>query len=165
LLHFPRTAIPTSSFQEDAVLHIGLAVFAALAATGFIPSSAEQAAIRKLGQQFTEARRSGDRAGMERVLHPDYVGHQLPAQDGLCKTDLGRAEAVDMWTDLARVFRDPWFKPSSVRVLGTTAIETGTMGVVVGRASARERHLFSGVDYVRVWMRGKDGWRVVHESY
>lgn len=128
-----------------------------------LPSSDEMA-IRKLAQQFAEARVKKDRAGMERVLHTDYLGYALPGRWAE-KDEMGRAAAIAMWLNPDRVFRDLEYKTLSVRVHGGTAIETGEMRVDVRWKGAADSHTFGGVRFLRVWMKGKDGWRVAHESY
>ena len=143
------------------MLHIGLAL---LAATGVCPASADEVAIRRLGQQFTEARQKNGRDALERVLHADYRGHRLPGRaDG--KGEMNRADAIALWTDPAREFVSLEYKTFSLRVLGATAVETGTMRVFVGWRNAEGGEAHYDERFVRVWMKDKDGWRVVHESY
>ncbi|WP_390699347.1 DUF4440 domain-containing protein [Gemmata massiliana] len=102
---------------------------------------------------------------MERVLHADYLGNRLPEQDELGKQETRRAEAIAMWTDSNRTFKELEYKTSAVRVLGTTAIETGSLSVQSGWKKSTAGRFISNVGFIRVWMKDKDGWRVVHESY
>lgn len=147
------------------MLRIALAACVFLVSAGTSRSSDDEAVIRKLAQQFTEARLKNDRAGMEVVLHPDYQGDRLAGRGGEDKNQMSRAEAIAAWTDPNRTFKNLAYTTQSVRVLGATAVETGDMSVWAGWKNAKGGGIYGGVRFVRVWMKDANGWRVVHEWY
>lgn len=120
--------------------------------------------IRDLASRFTAAARAGDKAGLERLLRSDYRGYKLPIRDMGPKDELGRAETVSLWTAPDRTYQGLEYKTKAVHLYGTTAVETGSLSVVVGWKRSAAENILREVDYVRVWLKDEAGWRVAHES-
>jgi ketosteroid isomerase-like protein len=121
--------------------------------------------VRDLAARYAKAAKDKDRAGLERLLRPDYHGARVPVGEFESKRELTRAEAVALWTGLGQKHVGLSFTTAAVRLYGATAVETGSLTVTIGQRSGPSAHIFNDVSYTRVWVKDDTGWRVAHESY
>jgi ketosteroid isomerase-like protein len=121
--------------------------------------------VRDLAAKYAKAAVAKDRAGLERLLHSEYRGLHLPAQDFLHRGEATRAEAVAAWTTPDLKLVGLTYETTTVRVQWATAVETGSVSGTIGRRGDGGGHILGGVGYTRVWVKDDAGWRVFHESY
>ena len=121
--------------------------------------------VRDLAARYAKAATDKDRAGLERLLHPEYRGLQLPVRDFLHRDEATRATALAAWTAPDLKLVGLTYETAGVRVQGTTAVETGAVSGTIGRRGDGGGHILGGVRYTRVWVKDDAGWRVFHESY
>jgi ketosteroid isomerase-like protein len=121
--------------------------------------------VRDLAARYAKAAKDKDRAGLERLLRPDYLGDRVPVGEFVGKRELTRSEAVALWTGLGQKHAGLSFTTARVRLYGTTAVETGSLTVSIGQRSGPTAHIFNDVGYTRVWVKGDAGWQLAHESY
>ncbi len=108
--------------------------------------------------------RKKDRAGLEAVLGANYqIDHvPLPVYSG---DPLDRGTMLKAWTD-PKVTVELMFKTTRLRILGDTAIESGEYSgqIKLGLEKRAWGH-FGGCPYIRVWMKDKTVWKLVHEKH
>ncbi|QDU18471.1 nuclear transport factor 2 family protein [Urbifossiella limnaea] len=121
--------------------------------------------VRDLAALYAKAAKDKDRAGLERLLRPDYHGARVPVGEVEGKRELTRAEAVALWTGLGQKHAGLSFTTARVRLYGATAVETGSLTVTIGQRGGPSAHIFNDVGYTRVWVKGDAGWQLAHESY
>jgi ketosteroid isomerase-like protein len=121
--------------------------------------------VRDLAARYAKAAAAKDRAGLERLLHPEYRGLQLPVRDFFTRGEATRAAAVAAWNAPDLKLVGLTYETSGVRVQGTTAVETGAVSGTISHRGDAAASILGGVRYTRVWVRDDAGWRVFHESY
>jgi ketosteroid isomerase-like protein len=140
---------------------IAAVVVAAVATPG---RADDEADVRDLASLYTKAAAAKDRAGLERLLHPDYQGVRLPVRAFNEGDEVNRVKAVAAWTGTQK-HTGLEYKTAAVRLYGPTAVETGSMSMSVGPNGGPFGHIFQNVGFTRVWVKDDAGWRVFHESY
>jgi ketosteroid isomerase-like protein len=159
-----RLPFSPSRAEENEMRNCVLAAAAVLMVAGAARADDEKD-VRDLAARYARAAKDKDRAGLERLLHPEYRGLHLPARDFLHRGEATRAEAVAAWTAPDLKLVGLTYETTTVRVQGTTAVETGAVSGTIGRRGDGGGHILGGVGYTRVWVKDDAGWRVFHESY
>ena len=125
----------------------------------------DEADVRDLSAGYAKAAKDKDRAGLERLLRPDYHGVHVPVGEFEGKRELTRAEVVALWAGLGQKHAGMSFTTTGVRMYGATAVESGSLTVTIGRRGGQAAQIFNNVGYTRVWVKDEAGWRVAHEAY
>jgi ketosteroid isomerase-like protein len=113
-------------------------------------SPADEQAVRAALQEFNEAARAGNRATLERLLHPDlvYVHSNARVED--------RAEALK-----ALLESKPNFvlgDKVDVKIYGNTAVLHGQMVANLMQDGAPAK---IPMDFIQVWVRNGKNWQMV----
>ena len=142
-------------------------VLAAVAVVAFAGAARadDEKDVRDLAARYAKAAAAKDRAGLERLLHPDYQGMRLPVRAFNGGDEATRAQAVAAWTGPTPKHTGLEYRTAAVRLYGKTAVETGSVSVPVGPNGSPFAHIFQYVSYTRVWVKDDAGWRVAHESH
>jgi hypothetical protein len=135
------------------VLSLSLAlVVAVLAPRAFAGDAGAEKAVLAAQDAWKQALIKKDRAGFDKVLHPDLrYGHS----DGHIED---KATAIKMIVDGAATWEKVNFGDTNVRVVGTTAFVTGKVQYL-----ERENGALSEINLVvlSAWVKGKNDWQMI----